>query len=342
MTTTATGDRDHPQGASGATTSTSDLSFRPASDPAVEVQQLRCSYGDFEAVRGIDLHASPGELLAVLGTNGAGKTTTLEVLQGRRPADAGQVRVLGLDPARQRRALAARAGVVLQGSALPDELTPAEFLLLWQQMAGGGELTHRPVNEQLARVDLTHRRDVRIGRLSGGERRRLDLATALSVDPELLFLDEPTAGLDPESRADTWALIRQLLHTGTTVVLTTHYLEEADALADRLAIMHEGQVVVAGVLDEVLAARDAGIRFTLDNDAALPSERLIGQACVTRQRDSQHVEVRTPDLADDLRRLLAWSQTGGMDLQRLHASEPTLAEVFHDVRGTTAAEEVSP
>ena len=324
MTTTRTGDRDHPRGASGATTTTPDPSSRPEHHPAVEVQQLRCSYGDFEAVRGIDLHAAPGELLAVLGTNGAGKTTTLEALQGRRPADAGHIRVLGLDPSRQRRALAARAGVVLQESALPDELTPAEFLSLWQQMARNG--------------DLTHRRDVRIGRLSGGERRRLDLATALSADPELLFLDEPTAGLDPESRADTWTLIRQLLRTGTTVVLTTHYLEEADALADRLAIMHEGHVVVAGHLDDVLADRDARIRFTIDDDTALPDENLIGQATVAPQRDRQHIEVRTPDLADDLRILLAWSQTSGIDLQRLHASEPTLAEVFHDVRTTTSQE----
>ncbi len=340
MTTTRTGDRDHPRGASGATTTTGDRSSRPEHDPAVEVRGLRCSYGDFEAVRGIDLRAEPGELLAVLGTNGAGKTTTLEVLQGRRPADAGRVRVLGLDPADQRRALAARAGVVLQESALPDELTPAEFLRLWQQMAGNGQLTHRPVDAQLARVDLAHRRDVRIGQLSGGERRRLDLATALSADPELLFLDEPTAGLDPGSRADTWTLIRQLLHTGTTVVLTTHYLEEADALADRLAIMHQGQVVVAGSLADVLATRHARIRFTVDNDTALPAENLIGPATTTRQRDHQHVEVRTPDLVHDLRILLAWSQTNGIDLQRLHASEPTLAEVFHDVRNTT--QEVTP
>ena len=337
MFTTPTGDRDHSQGASGATITTPG-GFHSVHDPAVAVHGLRCSYGDFEAVRGIDLQAERGQLLAVLGTNGAGKTTTLEVLQGRRPADAGQVRVLGLDPARQRRALAARAGVVLQESALPDELTPAEFLRLWHQMAGDGKLTHRPVDEQLARVDLAHRRDVRIGRLSGGERRRLDLATALSADPELLFLDEPTAGLDPESRTDTWTLIRGLLRTGTTVVLTTHHLEEADALADRLAIMHEGHVEVAGTLEEVLAARDARIRFALGHDTGLPDERLLGRATVTGQRDDQHVEVRTPDLAADLQTLLAWSQANDIALQRLHASEPTLAEVFHDVRATTDQE----
>ena len=340
MQTTRIGDRDRPRGGTGATTAPAS-SLRPAHDVAVEAHDLRCSFGDFEAVRGIHLQASPGELLAVLGTNGAGKTTTLEVLQGRRSADAGRVRVLGLDPARQRRSLAARTGVVLQESALPDELTPAEFLLLWQQMAGDGGDTHRPVDKQLARVGLAHRRDVRIGQLSGGERRRLDLATALSADPELLFLDEPTAGLDPESRADTWELIRQLLRTGTTVVLTTHYLEEADALADRLAIMHEGHVVVAGTLGEVLAARDARIRFAVEHDVALPGERLLGQATVVRQRGSQHVEVRTSDLADDLRTLLAWSQTNDIALQRLHASEPTLAEVFHDVRAVVRPEEVT-
>lgn len=325
--------------ASGATTTTPKLASTPVNDPAVEVRGLRCRYGDFEAIRGIDLHAAQGELLAVLGTNGAGKTTTLEALQGRRPADAGTVRVLGLDPARQRRVLAARAGVVLQQAALPGELTPFEFLQLWHRMAGGGKLPHRPADEQLARVDLTHRRNVRISHLSGGEQRRLDLAIALSADPELLFLDEPTAGLDPESRAGTWTLIRELLRTGTTVVLTTHYLEEADALADRLAIMHEGDVVIAGTLDEVLAARKARIRFTMDRVASPPTEQLTGQITVTPERDHRRVDVRTANLADDLRTLLAWSQTEDIALQRLHASEPTLAEVFHDVR--TGSEEVT-
>ncbi len=275
----------------------------------------------------------------MLGTNGAGKTTTLEALQGRRRADAGNVRILGSDPARQRRALASRTGVVLQQSALPGELTPAEFLRLWQRMAAG-KRTHRPVDEQLARVDLTHRRDVRIGQLSGGEQRRLDLAVALSADPELLFLDEPTAGLDPESRATTWRLIRGLLRTGTTVVLTTHYLEEADALADRLALMHDGRIVIAGTLDEVLTARDARIRCTVDSDASPPAGQLTGQLAVTRARDRQRVEVHTTKLADDLRTLLAWAQTNGIELHRLRASEPTLAEVFDDVRAAT--EEVTP
>ncbi|QBI18495.1 ABC transporter ATP-binding protein [Egibacter rhizosphaerae] len=343
MNTTSTGDRHTRQGASGATTAPSAPPTSPgarptADDVAVTATGLRCAYGDYEAVRGIDLTAYRGELLAVLGTNGAGKTTTLEALEGRRAPDGGGVRVLGMDPRRQRRRLAARIGVVLQESALPDELTPAEFLALWHKMTGAGKLAHRPVDEQLARVDLMHRRDVRIGRLSGGERRRLDLATALSADPELLFLDEPTAGLDPESRAGTWELLRDLLRTGTTAVLTTHYLEEAEALADRLAILHDGRIAVAGALDEVLAARDARIRCDLDPGAPSLPQPLTGHATVTPQRDGHHIEIRTRDLADDLATLLGWSQTHAVALRHLHASEPTLAEVFHDVAGTTREE----
>ncbi len=302
------------------------------------VTGLRCAYGDFEAVHGIDLAAHRGELLAVLGTNGAGKTTTLDALEGRRAPDGGKVRVLGMDPHRQRRQLAARIGVVLQESALPDELTPAEFLALWHKMAGGKALTHRPVDEQLYRVDLAHRRDVRIGRLSGGERRRLDLAVALSADPELLFLDEPTAGLDPESRTHTWELLREQLRAGATLVLTTHYLEEADALADRLVILHHGAVAVAGTLDDIVGAHPARIRCETDPHADLPHDDLAGEVTVGRDHRTQRVEVRTPDLAGDLRALQDWAQRHGLPLRRLDASEPTLAEVFHDIAGTTREE----
>lgn len=208
-------------------------------------------------------------------------------------------------------------------------------------MTGGGPPAHRPVDEHLARVDLAHRRDVRIGRLSGGERRRLDLAAALSSDPELAFLDEPTAGLDPESRAGTWELIRELLRTGTTVVLTTHYLEEADALADRLAILHEGSVAIAGTLDEVVGTRQARIRCETDPDAVLPRDELVGEVTLTRDHRTQRLEVRTPDLPRDLRTLQDWAERHAVPLRRLDASEPTLAEVFHDVASTPSPEEVS-
>lgn len=305
---------------------------------AIEVRGLRCFYEDFEAVRGIDLQVPRGELLAILGTNGAGKTTTLDVLGGRRAPDAGQVRVLGLDPLGQHRAVAARTGVMLQQSGLPSELTPLEFLGLWHRMAGGGTLTHRPAAEQLAMVDLSHRRDVRIGRLSGGERRRLELAVALSAEPELLLLDEPTSGLDPESRRETWHLIRERLRTGTTIVLSTHHLEEADALADRLVIMHEGAVAVAGPVNELVAASDARIRFEVDDAFSLPIDALAGHMATSPAAESG-IEIRTDDLAGDLETLLAWSRQRATPLRRLHASEATLAEIFHEVREPMMPEE---
>lgn len=315
---------------------------RATQDLAVEVSGLRCSYEDFEAVRGIDLQAPRGELLAILGTNGAGKTTTLDVLGGRRAPDAGRVRVLGLDPLGQQRALAARTGVMLQESGLPGELTPVEFLRLWHEMAGGGTLTHRPAADQLAMVDLAHRGDVRIGRLSGGERRRLELAVALSAEPELLLLDEPTAGLDPESRRETWGLVREQLRMGTTILLSTHHLAEADALADRLAIMHEGAVAVAGPVAELVAARDACIRFEVDDTTFLPVDALAGHVVTSPAAERRRVEMRTDDLAGDLETLLAWSRRRAMPLRRLHASEATLAEIFHEVRESTMPEEARP
>ncbi|GAA5107947.1 hypothetical protein GCM10025762_13170 [Haloechinothrix salitolerans] len=222
--------------------------------PAVHVRGLRYDYGSFEALRGVDIDVHSGELFVLLGTNGAGKTTTLDVLEGRCQPGGGSVRVLGMDPWRQRRDVTARVGIVLQESALPQELTPLEFLRLWNRLTDAAS-THIPSDDNLACVGLAHRRDVRIGRLSGGERRRLDLATALATDPELLVLDEPTSGLDPETRTDTWDLLRDFLRRGTSILLTTHYLEEAATLADRLAILHRGRVAVSGPLDEVLAAR---------------------------------------------------------------------------------------
>ncbi len=309
------------------------------SGAAVTVRGLRCSYGPYEAVRGIDLDARLGELLAIVGTNGAGKTTVLETLEGRRAPATGTVRVLGHDPHRHRRRVAARVGVVQQDAALPDELTPAEFLTLWRRMTGGR--SHRPVAESLARVGLDQRRAVRIHRLSGGERRRLDLAVALSSDPELLFLDERTTGLDPESRAGAWELVRELLQRGTTVVLTTHYLEEAEVLADRLAILHEGRIEVSGTLDEVLGARESRIRCELARDVCAPRTGFAGRVAVTPDRGTQRLEIRTRDLTGDLGRLLAWSEQHAAGLRRLRASEPSLAEVFHDVCATTAPEEAA-
>lgn len=303
--------------------------------PAVLAEDLRYRYGDFEAVRGIDLSAQSGELLAVLGTNGAGKTTTLEILQGIRRG-AGTAQVLGLDPYTHRRRLAGRVGVMFQESALPDELTPLELLNTWRHL--NGDPAHRPAATSLERVGLDHRAHLRIGQLSGGERRRLELAVALSTDPELLFLDEPTAGLDPESRTASWRLIRDLLRRGTTIVLTTHYLEEAEALADRIAILHQGQMEVSGTLEEVVAARRSRIRCNIPSAPALPDEAFEGDVTVTPIADGKHLEVRTHRLTRDLKTLLDWSDRHAAPLHRLKASEASLEEVFHGIVEPTTKE----
>ncbi|MGW1682202.1 ABC transporter ATP-binding protein [Saccharopolyspora sp. NPDC002376] len=288
--------------------------------PVISVQGLRCRYGEFEAVRGIDFDVQAGELFALLGTNGAGKTTTLETIEGHREPSGGVVRVFGKDP-RQDRSIRRRIGIMLQEGGFAGDLTVLESAEL------GSALTTRPsdVDESLAAVGLSGRRGVRVRQLSGGERRRLDLALALLGEPDLLFLDEPTTGMDPESRRATWDLVRGLLARGTTVLLTTHYLEEAERLAHRLAIMHEGRIAVSGRLIDVLAAHRARISFDAQRDAVLPP--LAGTVTVT----GTHVEVRTPDLQRDLHALLSWAD-GRLELSGLRAHHASLEDVFQGVR----------
>ncbi|MFB9565969.1 ABC transporter ATP-binding protein [Saccharopolyspora hordei] len=288
--------------------------------PVISVRDLRCRYGQHEAVRGIDFEVQAGELFALLGTNGAGKTTTMETVEGHREPSSGVVRVFGRDPW-QDRSIRRRTGIMLQEGGFAGDLTVLETARL------GGALTTRPsdVDGTLAAVGLAGRRDVRVRQLSGGERRRLDLALALLGEPDLLFLDEPTTGMDPESRRATWDLVRGLLARGTTVLLTTHYLEEAERLAHRLAIMHEGRIAVSGRLVDVLAAHRARIGFDVQRGTALPP--LVGTAEVTGTR----VEVRTPDLQRDLHTLLTWAD-GRVELRGLRAHHATLEDVFRGVR----------
>ncbi|MDQ1018092.1 ABC-2 type transport system ATP-binding protein [Streptomyces afghaniensis] len=226
----------------------------------IEVTDLRRVYGGgFEAVGGISFSARRGEIFALLGTNGAGKTSTVELLEGLAPPTSGTVRVLGHDPYTERAAVRPRTGVMLQEGGFPSELTVAETTRMWAGCVSGA----RPEHEALALVGLTGKASVRVKQLSGGERRRLDLALALLGGPEVLFLDEPTTGLDAEGRRDTWNLVRALRDGGTTVLLTTHYLEEAESLADRLAILHEGRIAVAGTPAEVTATQPSRITFEL-------------------------------------------------------------------------------
>ena len=304
-----------------------------AAAPMISIEGLWCRYGSHEAVRGINLEVHRGQVFALLGTNGAGKTTTLETLEGHRRATTGTVRVLGVDPHFHRRRLAGRLGILHQEPSTPDELTPAETLTLWKRLNRTvGQPGDAGGDGWLAKVDLLHRRDVRVGLLSGGERRRLDLALALATDPELLLLDEPTTGLDPESRARTWQTIRDVIAKGATVLLTTHYLEEAEALADRLAIMHEGRVAVSGTLADVRSRQPARIRCTLPTEPGPPDlPRLTGTAQLVSGNEAQHLTVATTTLQHDLTVLLGWAERHGVTLGGLHAAEPSLAEVFHTI-----------
>ncbi|MEV0676301.1 ABC transporter ATP-binding protein [Actinosynnema sp. NPDC050436] len=295
-------------------------------NPVIDVAGLRCRYGDFEAVRGVDLQVAAGELFALLGTNGAGKTTLLETVEGLRAPSAGRVRVLGVDPGRDRAAIRARTGIMLQDSGFPADLTVGEVVRLWRRGYRG---------DALERLDLAHRRDVRTKQLSGGERRRLDLVLAVLGEPELLFLDEPTTGLDPESRQRTWEVVRELLAGGTTVLLTTHYLEEAESLAHRLAILHAGRVAVSGALVDVLAAQPARISFDLP--AGLDVGALPMMAGDVVHVPSGRVDVRTRRLQDDLDALLGWARRDGLELARLRAHHASLEDVFHATRQVTAA-----
>ena len=291
----------------------------------IEVSGLRRRYGPpgtagYEAVRGVDLSVERGELFALLGTNGAGKTSTVELLEGLEKPTAGQITVLGHDPYTERARVRPRTGTMLQEGGFPSELTVAETARMWAGLTSGA----RPLGETLELVGLSGRRDVRVKLLSGGEKRRLDLGLAIMGRPEVLFLDEPTTGMDAEGRQETWRLVRELQQQGTTVLLTTHYLEEAERLADRLAIMHKGRIVSAGTPAEVVASRPARIRFTLPDD--VPPARLPLSIPVAVQ--GRRAEVRTPRLQESLHTLLHWAATEGVELLDLDARSASLEEAF--------------
>jgi len=211
-------------------------------DVAIRVRGLRRSYGDLQAVRGIDLDVERGQVFALLGPNGAGKTTTVEILEGYRARSAGEVSVLGHDPARRERSLRERIGIVLQSTGVDPYLTVRETVELY----AGFYPRPRDVREVLDIVGLSEKLDARVLRLSGGQQRRLDVAIALAGDPQLLFLDEPTTGFDPGARRQAWEVVRNLASLGKTVLLTTHYMDEAQNLADRVAVMARGEIVAEG------------------------------------------------------------------------------------------------
>ena len=269
---------------------------------AISVRGLRKSYGALEAVRGIDFEVARGEVFGLLGPNGAGKTTTVEILEGYRKRDAGEVEVLERDPAAAGGDWRERIGVVLQSSAMYETLTVAESLRLF---AGYYERP-RPVDEVIELVGLQEKRDDRVRRLSGGQRRRLDLGLALVGDPELIFLDEPTTGFDPRARRQAWDTIRGLRGLGKTILLTTHYLDEAEQLADRVAVLAQGRIVASGTPAELTGStpateiryRENGREVVLETDEPTRVLHDLTARALAERRELEGLQVRRPSLEE--------------------------------------------
>jgi ABC-2 type transport system ATP-binding protein len=298
--------------------------------PAISVAGLRKSYGTLDAVRGIDLRVLPGEIFAFLGPNGAGKTTTVEILEGFRSRSGGDVSVLGVDPARGGSAWRDRIGVVLQESQPDPGLTVRECLDLY----AGYHAKPLPIDSTLALVGLEHMRDAMTDRLSGGERRRLEMALALIGDPELLFLDEPTTGFDPAARQAAWAVVERLRERGTTILLTTHYMEEAERLADRIAVIADGRIVAEGT-PGTLGGRDRAaseIGFDLPRNlspADLPPDL---RARISDSRGTR-VWIRSETPLAHLSLLAAWTRRLGIGIGDLEVSRPSLEDVYLRLTG---------
>jgi ABC-2 type transport system ATP-binding protein len=294
-------------------------------DHAVEVLGLEKRYGDVDAVRGIDLHVDEGEVFALLGPNGAGKTTVVEVLEGYRARDAGDVRVFGKDPGLGEPSLRERMGIVLQSTGVDPFLTVRETVELY----GGYYPRRRPTDEVIEVVGLAEKADARVRRLSGGQQRRLDVAIALAGDPDLLFLDEPTTGFDPGARRSAWGLVRNLAALGKTVFLTTHFMDEAQALADRVAVMAKGVIVAEGP-PATIAGRDrmlAQIRYRVP--AGTPGLPEWGQEPLG---DGSFL-LRAEDPTMKIHEVTGWALERGFRFEELEVTRPSLEDVYLDLTG---------
>jgi len=302
-------------------------------ETVISVRGLRKSYGDLEAVRGLDLEVAGRQIFAFLGPNGAGKTTTVEILEGYRRRTEGDVAVLGADPGHADHEWRQRIGIVLQESRMHPELTVRESVELF----AGYYHSPRGVDETVALVGLSDRADHRVGKLSGGQQRRLDVALALVGDPELLFLDEPTTGFDPSARRHAWEVIASLRDLGKTIFLTTHYMEEAQELADRVAIIAGGRIVAEGSPGE-LSARDGRvtlITFRLPQGmpvAELPEALGAGADGVATLADE--VRVRAEDPVRALNELTAWALARNVPLAGLEVRQPSLEDVYLELTAT--------
>jgi ABC-2 type transport system ATP-binding protein len=289
----------------------------------IEVRDLRKSYGDVHAVDGVSLAIAEQELVALLGPNGAGKTTTVEILEGYRSRDGGEASVLGFDPAGGGRSFRERIGIVLQEAGFEDQFTPRELLRLQ-----AGYYPHpRPVAEVIEMVGLDDKADARVKTLSGGQRRRLDLALGIVGDPDVLFLDEPTTGFDPSARRRAWDLVDRLRDLGTTILLTTHYMDEAEHLADRVVVMNRGVVVAEGTQDQLAARAGAEtiVSFRLPEGSEAGDLPAVGSGVRVA---GNTVELHSESPTADIHVLSAWAMERSLELADLSLSRPSLEDVY--------------
>jgi ABC-2 type transport system ATP-binding protein len=292
-----------------------------AGEAAITVRGVRKNYGGVHALDGVDLTVRRGELLALLGPNGAGKTSLVEILEGHRIADAGEISVLGFDPAQHERAFRERIGIVLQEEGLEENLTVREMVELY----GAAYPSPRPADEVIELVGLSEQRDQRAGTLSGGQRRRLDLAVGICGDPEMIFLDEPTTGFDPAARRRSWELIADLKALGKTILLTTHYMEEAQRLADRVVVISAGRVIAEGTPDTLGRGSAEAALVTFRVPAGYDADELP-LPDVERSGDTLSFRTKTPTA--DLAPLLSWAAVRGVELEGLAVTRPTLEDVY--------------
>jgi ABC-2 type transport system ATP-binding protein len=294
------------------------VAMRAAETPAIEARGVRKAYGGVNALDGVDLEVRRGEVLALLGPNGAGKTTLVEILEGHRRADAGAVDVLGYDPSRRERGFRERIGIVLQEAALERELTVREAIELF-----AAPYPHPLAADEVAHmVGLGDRLDARTRTLSGGQRRRLDVAVGIAGDPELIFLDEPTTGFDPAARRQSWELIAGLRARGRTILLTTHYMEEAQRLADRVAVIADGRLIAVAAPDELGGEESALVTFRLPPDVD------VTDLPVAVEGPGPEVVLRTATPTRDLAPLLSWAAVRGYELEGLTVTRPSLEDTY--------------
>ena len=301
---------------------------------AVRARDLRMSYGPVQVLRGVDFEVCYGEVFCLLGPNGAGKTTTMEILEGFRRPTGGTARVLGLDPAAQSDRLRERAGMVLQECGFPRQARVAELIDIWRSYYPDP----RPLADLLDVVELAEVRNTQVRKLSGGQRRRLDFALALAGDPDLVFLDEPTTGFDPEARRRCWAAIENLRGLGKTILLTTHYLDEAERLADRIAILREGRIELVGTTREVATRAGLATRISFNTPAALRRGQVALPDGIGLAVRGQLSVCHTGNVAVTLRRLLDWALENRLgDLDGLAVTAPSLEDSYIQLTGAIDA-----